>query len=79
MRTILVALTALLCAGSAVAGNFSGFYAGAHGGYVWGDASTTDDPADWGNNPVFIGPFNYNLNGAFGGGTLGVNWQQRAT
>jgi outer membrane immunogenic protein len=43
---------------------------------VWGDASTIDDPADWGNDPTFIGPFNYNLNGAFGGGTLGVNWQQ---
>lgn len=72
-----VALATL--AGPALAGdggyNWSGFYAGVHGGYAKGDATTRDDPADWGNDPKFIGPFDFNLKGGFGGGTIGANWQ----
>lgn len=80
MRWYLVALAAFLSAGSALAGdyNWTGLYVGAHGGYVWGDATTTDDVADWGNDPKFIGPFGYDLDGGFVGGTVGVNWQQSA-
>lgn len=55
--------------------NWNGFYLGAHAGYVWGDATTRDDPADWGTDPQFIGPFPYDLDGGFGGGTVGYNWQ----
>jgi outer membrane immunogenic protein len=55
--------------------NWSGLYIGAHVGYASGDATTTDDVADWGTDPKFIGPFNYDLDGGFGGGTVGVNWQ----
>lgn len=55
--------------------NWSGLYAGAHAGYAWGDATTRDDPADWGTDPKYIGPFNFDINGAFGGGQLGYNHQ----
>ncbi len=55
--------------------NWSGLYLGAHAGYAWGNAMTRDDPADWGNDPKFIGPFPYDLNGGFGGGTVGYNFQ----
>lgn len=80
MRTGFLAVfgAALLLGTPATAGetnNWSGFYLGAHGGYASGDATTTDDVADWGNDPKFIGPFDYDLDGGFGGGTVGVNWQ----
>jgi outer membrane immunogenic protein len=58
--------------------NWSGLYLGAHGGYAWGGATTTDDPADWGNDPKYIGPFDFDLEGGFGGGTVGLNWQRGA-
>jgi outer membrane immunogenic protein len=56
--------------------NWSGLYLGAHGGYARGGATTTDDPADWGNDPKYIGPFDFDLEGGFGGGTIGANWQR---
>lgn len=61
--------------------SWTGLYVGAHGGYGWGGASTTDNPADWGcgTNTAciakFVGPFNYDMKGAFGGGTMGFNQQ----
>lgn len=61
--------------------NWSGLYVGAHGGYAWGDASTTDDIKDWcvpGDTACinkYVGPFNFDLDGAFGGGTIGFNFQ----
>lgn len=51
--------------------DWSGFYAGVHGGYAWGKASVTDDI----NDGVPPGPFDYKPNGIFGGGTAGVNVQ----
>lgn len=81
MRTrFFAALSAVFFLGNApaIAGGqaiWTGLYVGAHGGYVWGDATTRDDVADWGNDPKFIGPFPYNLDGGFGGGTVGVNLQ----
>lgn len=54
---------------------WSGLYVGAHGGYAWGDATTRDDPADWGTDPKFIGPFPFDLEGGFVGGTIGYNFQ----
>lgn len=56
--------------------NWSGIYIGGHVGYGWGRATTTQDAADWGNDPKYIGPFDYDLSGAFGGGTLGFNLQR---
>jgi outer membrane immunogenic protein len=56
--------------------NFSGPYVGLHAGYGWGDATTTQDVDDWGNDPKWIGPFSYDLEGGFGGGTVGYNWQR---
>ncbi|MGO4684175.1 outer membrane protein [Hyphomicrobium sp. 2TAF46] len=50
--------------------NWSGFYAGAHVGAVWGDVAVKD--IDGGVSP---GPFTYSPSGAFGGGTAGYNWQ----
>ena len=49
---------------------FSGFYLGANLGYHWGDVEVTNDAP--GVNP---GPFNYDIDGVFGGGQVGYNWQ----
>ena len=48
--------------------NWSGFYAGAHVGGVWGDASVVDT-----DGGVPYGAFAYSPSGAFGGGTAGFN------
>jgi outer membrane immunogenic protein len=50
--------------------NWSGFYAGLHGGYASGDV---DQRQTTGGMPP--GPFSYDASGFFGGGTLGYNWQ----
>jgi outer membrane immunogenic protein len=50
--------------------NWTGFYAGVHGGYAWGSA---DQYQTTGGMPP--GPFSYDVDGAFGGGTAGWNWQ----
>jgi outer membrane immunogenic protein len=69
-------------------GNWSGFYAGIHGGYAWGggDATTTVDPAraplppdpglDTGN-AAFASPFTLSTRprGGIGGLQAGYNWQ----
>jgi outer membrane immunogenic protein len=48
-----------------VAYNWSGFYIGAHGGYAWGEL-----------NPSFAGlTGSQDIDGGFGGGQLGWNWQ----
>jgi outer membrane immunogenic protein len=57
--------------------NWTGPYVGAHVGYATGDATTTQDVADWGTDPKWIGPFDYDVDGAFGGATVGYNWQVR--
>lgn len=63
--------------------NWSGLYVGAHAGYAWGDASTTDDIKDWcapsdtACIKKYVGPFDFDLDGAFGGGTIGFNFQHR--
>lgn len=84
MTTVSKSFTALmLCIGLAVnaapasagGASWSGPYVGAHVGYGWGDATTTQDVADWGNDPKWIGPFPYDLDGAFGGLTAGYNVQ----
>jgi outer membrane immunogenic protein len=79
MRTCIAAFAAILMAAPAVADgardSWTGGYVGIHGGYAWGDATTRDDPADWGTDPKWIGPFPYNVDGAFGGGTAGYNFQ----
>ena len=50
--------------------SWTGFYLGAHAGYAWGDV---DQRQTIGGMPV--GPFSYDVDGAFGGGTAGYNWQ----
>lgn len=63
---------------------WNGIYVGAHAGYAWGDASTTDDIKDWcvpGDTACiqkYVGPFDFSPDGAFGGGTIGYNWQHSA-
>ena len=54
--------------------NWSGFYLGAQAGYAWGNATSHDDPKDWGTDPKFIGPFDFNLSGAVGGAHAGYNF-----
>jgi outer membrane immunogenic protein len=49
---------------------WTGFYAGLHAGYAWGDADVRDT-----NGGVLPGPFSYDPRGAFGGGTIGYNWR----
>lgn len=49
---------------------WTGFYLGAHGGYAWGEVEQRQTT---GGMPV--GPFKYDTNGAFGGGTVGYNVQ----
>lgn len=75
------AALALLMATPALAEDWTGFYAGAHAGYAWGNATTTDDKGPWcGANSTdaacikkYVGPFDFTANGTFGGGTLGYN------
>lgn len=67
-------LAALFLATAAQAGDsskWSGLYIGAHAGGVWGDVEVRDGP-DPGVNP---GPFNYDVDGWFGGLTSGYNLQ----
>ncbi len=85
MRTGIVALAGLLLAAApAYAGNthtWSGVYLGAHVGAAWGDAKSRDDIADWcsANDAAciakYVGPFPFSVDGAFGGGTVGYNFQ----
>jgi outer membrane immunogenic protein len=73
---ISISAAALLAASPVQAGDtWTGAYAGANLGYIWGDATTTDDVKDWGKDPRFIGPFNNSVGGFVGGGTLGYNVQ----
>jgi outer membrane immunogenic protein len=74
------AALALLTGPAAANGSnkWTGFYVGAHAGYGAGHATTRDDPADWGNDPKFIGPFRFSTDGVLGGGTLGYNYQAGA-
>ncbi len=45
--------------------NWSGFYAGIHGGYAWGEGSAT-----------IVGLTDFgDIDGWFGGGQIGINWQ----
>lgn len=80
MKTLTMLLTSLVLIGMGATvakadPNWSGFYVGAHAGYAWGDATTHDDPADWGTDPKYIGPFPFDIDGAFGGGTIGYNFR----
>jgi outer membrane immunogenic protein len=54
---------------------WTGFYAGIHGGYGWGDATTTGREDDWGKDPKYVGPHNYEPEGWLAGGTVGYNRQ----
>jgi len=74
--TLAISAAALLSASPALADpNWTGPYIGAHAGGVSGNASTTDNEADWGKDPKFIGPFDFNPSGAFGGATAGYDLQ----
>jgi outer membrane immunogenic protein len=55
--------------------SWTGFYVGAHAGYGWGDAVTRDRVEDWGTDPKYVGPFNYDPEGALIGATAGYNQQ----
>lgn len=50
--------------------NWSGVYLGAHAGYASGNMDVVDT-----DGGVPYGAFNYDPKGAFGGGTVGANWQ----
>jgi outer membrane immunogenic protein len=50
--------------------SWTGFDLGAHAGYAWG---SVDQRQTTGGMPV--GPFSYDVDGAFAGGTAGYNWQ----
>jgi outer membrane immunogenic protein len=56
--------------GPVAAFTWTGFYAGIHAGYAWGDVDHSPT-----NGGVAPGPFSYDADGAFGGATLGFNWQ----
>lgn len=88
MRKFLITAAFLMLTGPAFAESssdgrtdWSGLYVGAHVGYGQGDASTKDDLKDWcvpGDTACikkFVGPFNFDVDGAFGGGTIGYNYQ----
>src|SRR5579871_3836606 len=73
-----VAVVALLGAvmAPAEAGNWSGFYIGANGG--WSMSSVTDSETPWGVTGIAdITPhsFRTSMNGAMFGGQAGYNWQ----
>ena len=60
---------------------WAGPYIGLHAGYGWGRASTHDDMNDW-CSPAdvacikkYVGPFDFDVKGAFGGITAGYNFQ----
>jgi len=66
-----------------LASNWSGFYAGLHAGYGWGDAPTTVTPDAVeelaGAGPPFQQiPDTSSISGGVGGGQVGYNWQQAA-
>lgn len=71
-QAILLATALMGLAGSASAQDrvWSGPYVGAHVGYGWGNVDVTDT-----NGGVTPGPFNYNTQNIFGGGTVGFNLQ----
>lgn len=79
MKTLFISISAaaLLAASPVIAQDktWSGIYAGLNAGYIWGTATTTDDKADWGNDPRYIGPFDNDAGGFAGGATLGYNVQ----
>ena len=50
--------------------NWTGFYAGIHGGYGWGNSDWVDLNGNFGAPVTFD-----NLKGWMGGGQLGFNWQ----
>ena len=65
------AICAVLVLGTPVlAGDFNGAYLGAHAGGAWGDVEVRDTTGG-----VTPGPFSYDVDGAFGGGTIGYNFQ----
>jgi outer membrane immunogenic protein len=69
-RLSFMSVAALLGAvGAASAADWSGGYAGVHGGGAWGKVSVTNTAQ--GVNP---GPFTYSTSGAFGGATFGYNF-----
>jgi outer membrane immunogenic protein len=61
----------------AAAGPWSGFYAGAHGGYGWGDAKHVYPPGGASNDiaPAAGGAFTQDVGGGIVGGHLGANYQ----
>jgi outer membrane immunogenic protein len=68
----------------APATNWSGFYAGIHGGYGWSDPGASFDPGALATGSVpgytltgSTGPFTLGVNpqGGFGGAQIGYNWQ----
>lgn len=74
MRLFIVAVSVCFVAGAAQADEpikWTGGYVGAHVGGLWGDVDVRNDPADG----VSPGPFSYSVDGVFGGGTAGYNWQ----
>lgn len=84
MKQVILASAFLLASGASALAqdlNWTGAYAGAHVGYSWGNASTTDNIKDWctpGDTACiakYVGPFGYGVGGAFGGGTAGYNYQ----
>jgi outer membrane immunogenic protein len=78
MKSLWTALTiVLLSVGVAEANGlkdapftWTGFYAGAHAGYAWGDASHEQT-----NGGMVPGPYEYDLDGALAGVSIGHNWQ----
>lgn len=82
MRYLVAVAALVLMTAPAVAGDpWTGAYAGAHIGYALGTTTTKDDIKDWcspGDKACikkYVGPFDYDTSGAFGGGTLGYNQQ----
>jgi outer membrane immunogenic protein len=52
---------------------WTGLYVGAHAGGTWGDVDVRDTTGG-----VTPGPFSYDVDGAFGGGTVGYNLQYQS-
>jgi outer membrane immunogenic protein len=80
MRKYALALVAAFCAAPALAAepyappvyDWSGFYVGVHAGYGWAD---TDFDYEADANPGVIVPFEWESDGALGGGQIGYNFQ----